>query len=282
MSHWAEEDFRGEVRLALRVRETLHSERSEFQRIDVVDTVAFGRALLLDDVFMTSEGDEFFYHEMIVHPALVTHPAPRSVLIIGGGDGGTAREVLRHPEVESVRMVEIDRRVVEISQRYLPTIGTAWDDPRLTLEFADGVRHVKGTEGRYDVVLLDGSDPAGPATGLFDHAFYASVRRVLRPGGLFVLQSESPVLCVELYRDIQLALRREFEGVFPYVGHVPIYGTSLWSWTIATTDDTDPRRLDHTDRAAALEPGCRYYDRDVHGAAFAVPPFARRLVDEHA
>jgi len=276
MSQWAEEDFRGEVRFSLRIRETLHSERSDHQQIDVVDTVTFGRALLLDGIFMTSEKDEFFYHEMLVHPALVTHPAPRRVLVIGGGDGGTAREALRHPEVAHVQMVEIDRRVVEVSRTHLPGIGR-WDDPRLHLRFEDAVAYVKETDDApYDVVLLDGSDPVGPAEGLFDRAFYEGVRRVLAPGGILALQSESPVLFPDTYRSTQRTVADVFGAAWPCFGHVPLYGASVWTWTLAPTDGSDPRAPRHPDRADAIaRGGTRYYTPDIHRAAFVVPPYAR-------
>jgi len=275
---WAVEDFRQQLRFSLRIARTIHSERSAYQQIDVVETLLFGRALLLDGIYMTSEGDEFFYHEMLVHPALVTHPRPRRVLVIGGGDGGTVREVLRHPEVETVRMVEIDPRVVEVSREHLPTIGTAWDDPRLELRFEDGVAYVQRAEDPpWDVVILDGSDPVGPAEGLFSRDFYLGVRRVLAPGGLFALQSESPVLFPDVFQAIQGTAAEVFGAAYPCFGHVPIYGASQWTWTLALTDGTDPREPRHPERAEALEAngGTRYYTRAIHAASFVVPPYAR-------
>ena len=168
--NWYDEVFEGRIRLGLKVSQMLHSERSQFQQIDVFESEAMGRTLALDGVLQTSEVDERFYHEMLVHPALCTAPSIRRVLVIGGGDGGTAREVLRHEEVEYCRMVEIDQRVVELSRRYLPSIGTAWDDPRLDLVFGDGVAHVTADDVEpYDVIILDGSDPVGVG---FDGAFH--------------------------------------------------------------------------------------------------------------
>ncbi|MEM9193562.1 MAG: polyamine aminopropyltransferase, partial [Myxococcota bacterium] len=235
MSHdWYEETYQNEVRFALSVKERLFEGRSEFQHVEILDTATMGRVLVIDGVFMTSERDEFFYHEMLTHPALLLAAAPRDVLVIGGGDGGTVREVLRHPEVSSVVMVEIDSVVVEACKEHLASIGSAWTDPRLDLRIDDGIRFVKESpDARYDAVLLDGTDPVGPGEGLFNRAFYHEVRRVLRPGGIFALQSESPFLTVRLFRETQAILREEFPSVHPFFGPAPIYSAGVWSWTIA-------------------------------------------------
>ena len=142
MGLWYEETFGDQVRLGLRAKETLFSGESAYQKVEVIDTVGFGRVLVIDGVFMTSEYDEFLYHEMLAHPALTTAPSIERVLVIGGGDGGTVREVLRHPDVKHCTMIEIDELVVEVSKRYLPGIGTAWDDPRLDLRFIDAIDYV--------------------------------------------------------------------------------------------------------------------------------------------
>jgi spermidine synthase len=269
MGLWYEETYADKVRLALKVRRTLHAERSELQHIEIVETEAMGRTLLLDGVFMTSERDEHYYHEMLVHPALTTAQCPRRVLIIGGGDGGTAREVLRHPEVEHVDMIEIDGRVVEACKEHLPGFG-AWDDPRLFVSYRDGIAYVRETDAEpYDVVLLDGTDPVGPGKGLFDEAFYRNVYRVLAPGGVFALQSESPFLMRDIFLEIRDTLGRIFSRVHPYFGPAPIYGAGVWSWTFAS-DTVDPLALDPT-RAERMEAATKYYNADIHRGAFALP-----------
>lgn len=275
MAGWYEETFRESVRFAVRVDRSLVREKSDFQVIEILETPFFGRALVLDGLFMTSERDEYFYHEMITHPPMCMTEAPRRVLVIGGGDGGTVREVLKHPEVQTVIMVEIDRRVVELSKEYLPRIGTAWDDPRLEVRFEDGVAFVaEAAAESFDVVLLDGSDPVGPAEGLFDRTFYRNVQRVLAPGGVFGLQSESPILMDGVFRQVQHALQDIFGSVRPYLGTVPLYGASTWSWTVASER---PMPLDE-DRLGRLESGLRYLNRDVARGMFAIPNDLRALL----
>lgn len=279
MALWFDEVFEDDTRFGLKVVRTIHTETSPYQRIAIMESERFGRFLTLDDIFMTSEGDEFYYHEMIVHPALVTAPRAKRVLIIGGGDGGTAREVLRHPEVETCVMVEIDEAVVRACQAHLPTIGTAWNDPRLDLRFDDGIQFVKeGDVEPFDVVLLDGSDPVGPAEGLFNRSFYEGVRRVLAPDGVFALQSESPTLMETLFFDTQRTLREVFPKVIPYMGSVILYGAGLWTWTLCTSDESyDPQAIVE-ERLPAAETTSRYYNRDIHRGCFALPTFVREGV----
>ncbi len=273
MALWYDETYRDQSRFGLRVTRTLCETVSDYQRIEILDTVRLGRTLVIDGIFMTSERDQHYYHEMLVHPPLVTVDA-RHVLIIGGGDGGTARQVLRHPGVERVVMVEIDGAVVAACREHMPALG-AWDDPRLDLVIGDGIAYVADPDhGPFDVILLDGTDPVGPGEGLFNRAFYADVARRLRPGGVFALQSESPILMPELFYDIQSALRESFAVVAPYFGTVPLYAAGNWSWTYAS-DRADPMAID-ADRAAAIEAGCDYYNRDIHRAAFAQPSAVRR------
>ncbi len=276
------EVFEGQTAFGLKVTRTLSATRSELQRIEILETPFLGKVLALDGVFMTSVGDEFFYHEMIVHPALCTASRIERVLIIGGGDGGTAREVLRHRDVREVVMVEIDAGVVAACKEYLPEIGgDAWNDPRLTVRFEDGVRFVGETEpDRFDVVILDGSDPVGPAKGLFDRSFYEGVRRVLTDEGVLAAQSESPMVYADAFYDIQRTLKDVFGRAHPYFGTVPLYGMGPWTWTYASKS-ADPLAVRDA-RAEAIEPGCRYYDRAMHRAAFAQPPFVRRRMARDA
>lgn len=277
MADWYHEVFQDRLSTGLKVVRRIYRAESEFQKIEIVETEQFGRTLILDGIFQTSEGDEHYYHEMLVQPAMTVAPRIERVLVIGGGDGGTVREVLRHPQVQAAVMVEIDGKVVEACREHLPTIGSAWDDPRLTLTIADGVDFVKRSDVEpFDVILLDGSDPVGPSEGLFDAEFYRGCKRLLGPGGVFALQSESPVLFPEVFAEIYRALNEIFERVDPYVGTVPLYGAGMWTWTIAS-DGIDPRRPD-PERCATIAPAMRYYNREIHTAAFALPADARRLI----
>ncbi len=267
---WYDEVFEGKSRLGLNVTEVLYQGRSDLQQIDVLQTGAYGRVLVIDQVFMTSERDEHFYHEMIVHPPLTTAPDIRRVLVIGGGDGGTVREVLSYPEVEQVVMVEIDAQVVEVSKRFLSTIGRAWDDPRLEVLIGDGIEYVRNAAIEpYDVILLDGCDPVGPAEGLFTEDFYRGVARLLKRDGVFALQSESPILQRDVFLDISAALTKIFDCVCPYFGPVPLYAAGSWSWTYAS-QTADPLGI-IDERAEHQESRCKYYNRDIHRGAFALP-----------
>jgi spermidine synthase len=277
MALWYDEVHEDRTRFGLRVRRTIHAERSDYQDIEVIDTAEFGKVLVLDGVFNTSEGDEHYYHEMLVHPALCTARRAERVLIVGGGDGGTAREVLRHPGVRQVVMVEIDRRVVEVCRAHLPALGPDWEDPRLELRFEDGVRYVTEADvAPFDVVLLDGTDPLGAGEGLYEPRFYQGCKRVLAEGGVFALQSASPVLQRDIFLNVQRRLQGVFPQVHPYFGPVPLYGAGQWSWTWAATDG-DPTGLVE-ERASAVERWSKQYNRAIHTAAFAVPNDLRALL----
>jgi spermidine synthase len=272
---WFEETYREVFRVGLRVKKWFHRSQSEFQRIDIFDSEIFGRVLGLDGVLNTSEGAEAFYHEQMVHPAMVSARSARRVLLIGGGDGGTAREVLRHPCVESLVMVEIDGEVVEACKRHLSTIGSAWEDPRLELIIGDGAAYVaRGDLEPFDVILLDGTDPEGPGEALYTANFYGNCRARLAEGGVFALQSASPFIQREIFFRAQARLRAAFPSVHPYFGPAPLYCSGVWSWTHAS-DGVDPLAIDEA-RLAAIEAGCFYYNREIHRAAFVQPNFIRQ------
>ncbi len=277
MSLWYDETFEGHTRLGLRVESTLFSGKSAYQTVEVVDTVGFGRVLVIDGIFMTSEYDEFLYHEMLVHPAMTTAPSIERVLVIGGGDGGTVREVLRHPEVKQCVMIEIDELVVEASKAYLPGIGTAWEDPRLDLRFIDGIEYVKASaDEKYDVILLDGTDPVGPGAVLFDESFYRGCKRMLVEDGVMALQSESPLLMMDVFVETQHKLRSLFSEVHPYLGPVPLYGTGTWSWTWCSATGEPLRPIRERQETIAL--ASKAYNEDVHQAIFALPNYVRRAL----
>ena len=277
MGLWYDETLDDHTRLGLRVKETLFSGQSAFQHIEVIDTVGFGRVLIIDKVFMTSEYDEFLYHEMLAQPGLCTARSIARVLVIGGGDGGTVREVLRHIDVKQCVMIEIDEMVVDVSKEYLPGIGTAWNDPRLDLRFIDGREYVtRSNDEKYDVILLDGTDPIGPGAALFDDGFYAGCKRMLRPGGVMALQSESPLLMMDLFVETQHRLRKLFPEVHPYLGPVPLYGTGTWSWTWCS-DTGEPLRAIR-DRQEAIVEGSKAYNEELHQAIFALPNYVKRAL----
>lgn len=275
MGLWYDEVWEDQVKLGLRATETLFSEQSSFQKVEIINTVAYGRVLIIDDVFMTSERDEFIYHEMITHPAMLTAASQERVLIIGGGDGGTAREVLRHPGASEVVMIELDETVVRGCQAHLRSIGSAWEDPRLDVRFADGIDYVKNSdEEKYDVILLDGTDPIGPGEVLFGLPFFEGCKRMLKPEGVLAMQSETPMLLRDIFFETQEKLRGLWKHVHPYFAGVPLYPSGSWSWTWCSDR---PGHLDFdAPRAAKIEEGNRYYTTDIHVGAFAQPAYVKQ------
>ena len=220
---WVVETCPVGLQYGFRIREHLHSSQSKFQKIDVVETEFYGRMLLLDEKVMTTEWDEFIYHEMISHIPLLAHPKPEKVLVIGGGDGGTVREVLKHPSVQEVVLCEIDGDVIDVSKKYLPTIAGALKDPRVDIHVRDGIEFIKDHRSRFDVILIDSTDPIGPGEGLFTEAFYKDVLAALTPNGIMVNQSESPVANPREIALVYKLLRKVFPLVVPYVATVPTY-----------------------------------------------------------
>ena len=273
---WVDEHHEG-VRYGL-AGEVLVDEQSDFQRITVVDSERYGRGLLLDGCWMTAERQERHYHESLVHPALCSAAAIERILVIGGGDGGTARECLRHQGVRHLDMVEIDGRVVELSKTHLAKLGGGcWNDPRFHLTVGDGIAWAADcADASYDVVIVDGSDPAGPAEGLFNRSFFEHCRRILRPGGVFATQSESPEAFRQVHVDTVRLLQEVFGHADPLYGWVPMYPSGWWSWTFAATDGPRYRRP-VPERAAAIAAGCEIWSLRWQSGAFeAMPAFIER------
>ncbi len=260
--------------LTLAIKKKLYEAKSPFQRIEVLDTFEYGRMLLLDGYVMLTDRDEFIYHEMIVHPALLTHARPERVLIIGGGDGGSVREVLRHPTVEAVHLVEIDRMVIETSREFFPAVSGKLDDARVEVRVADGFDQVENGGERYDVILVDSIDPQGEAAKLFSAPFYGHARRCLREGGIFVCQTESPFYNGDVVRGVCEKLRGLYAHVAPYLAHIPTYPSGLWSFSFAS-DRVDPQVAKPRAEDGFLD-ALKYYSPEVHGAAFVTPRYMGR------
>ena len=267
--------------IAIEKDKDLFSIKSPYQQIDFFHSRAFGNVMTLDGLMMTTERDEFFYHEMIVHIPMLTHPNPEYVLVIGGGDGGTVREILKHPSVKRVDMVEIDGDVIEGCKKYQPTISCALDDPRVNVLVQDAVEFIKDKENEYDVVLSDSTDPIGPGEGLFNDNFYNNVKRALKKGGIVVPQTEGPFAQSENMRKTYQMLRRVFKNVAPYCGPMPTYPGGYWSWGFCSNDVEIPRDYTKIDeqRALAIQKTCKIYNRELHSAVFCVPNFVKELAN---
>ncbi len=276
MSEWLTDAGGPGFAHAYRVEEELYRGRSDFQEIRVIRNSDFGRMLVLDDAVQTTQRDEFIYHEMLAHVPLLAHPAPKRALIIGGGDGGLLEEALKHP-LEAAVMVEIDRQVVDVTLRFLPEIaGSAFDDPRARLIIADGIRFMRETSDPFDVILVDSTDPKGPAVGLFSEAFYADARRRLRPGGLIAVQSGSPLYQQDLIRLVRTNMGKVLPHISTYLATVPTYPGVIWSFTMGATGGhpTRPSEEDVARRTAGLD--LQYLTPAVFRGAFALPPFIAR------
>ncbi len=272
---WVHETHKEMVSLGFKVEKTLFSGRSPFQKVDIVKTAGHGNMLLNDGIVMLSEKDEFIYHEMIAHVPLFVHPDPRRVLIIGGGDGGTAREVLKHERVENVVMVEIDRMVVDACRRYMPSVSSAADDPRLELLFDDGVKYVTNTNKTFDVAIIDSTDPVGPAAPLFDQAFYQNLAGRLSPDGIMITQSESPFYDPDIQLSMFSNQRPWFQKLHMYLFSTMTYPGGLWSFGFASKKPC-PIADFKKDRAETANFRTRYYNAQIHRAAFALPEFVKK------
>ena len=274
MNVWFTEYQYENLTIGCRVSKVLHHEKTPFQEIMVVDTFQFGKMLLLDNVIQTTVADEFVYHDMITHVGLNTLPNPRRVLVIGGGDGGAVREVLRHKSVEKVTHVEIDRGVLEAAQKYLPEITYDLNNPRVELIVGDGIKHVRENKNTYDMIIVDSTDPVGPAVGLFGAAFYQDVHDALTDDGLFVAQTESPFFD----RDLITRIIGDVRSIYPmarlFMGNVPTYPGGLWTFTMGTKKH-DPMMV-NPDQIPSME--TKFYSPEIHKTCFILPPFVKELV----
>ena len=262
---------------SLEITDRIHDEQSSLQRIEVYETRTFGRLLTLDGVIMLSDRDQFIYHEMIAQPALCMHPQPNHVAIIGGGDCGTLQQVALHDRVQHIDLVEIDERVVRVSERFFSYLCTANTDPRVHMHFSDGIAWCEQqAESSLDVILVDSTDPVGPAEGLFREPFFRSVHRSLKPQGLMVQQSESPLLHQDIILQMHKRLRSVgFSDVKTLLFPLCVYPSGWWSATIAAKDGVIP-----VTPLIIPDFPFHYYNNDIHQAAFALPAFLRRILEQ--
>ena len=262
----------------VKITKVLHEEDTPFQHIQIVDSLQYGKMLILDGVFQTSEKDEWAYHEMISHVPLMVHPHPERVLIIGGGDGGVAREVCRHECVTQVDLCDIDGRVIELSKEYFPHIAEVLlnSPEKLHVHVGDGIAFTKNVEDFYDVIIIDCSDPIGPGEGLFTREFYRSAYRALRKDGLIVQQSESPIVQEPLVHDIYCAMKDVFPIVRSYFSHVPLYPACMHSFMLASKV-YDPLTAEITRKAPSP---MRYYNEAIQKSCFVLPNFYKECLFE--
>jgi len=277
---WSLETLHDDAMQGLREACVLYDSNTDHQRLRVIENPTFGRILTLDGVVQTTQGGNFVYHEMLSHVPILAHGAARRVLIIGGGDGGMAKTVLHHTSITHVTMVEIDAGVVDFSKEYLPMLSEgAFDDPRLDLVIADGAEFMKTTDGDYDVIIVDSTDPIGPGEVLFSDTFYGHAKRALAPGGILVTQNGVPFMQGDELTNTMRAFKALFADWTCYTATVPTYygGPMAFGWgTDSDARDTDLATLEHRFDAAKLP--TEYYTPAVHKAAFALPPYIQRLL----
>jgi len=271
---WFSEYQTKNVKLSFRIKEVLYKKQSKYQQISVYETEDFGRVLALDDVIMLTTKDEYIYHEMISHIPLLTHDNASKVLVIGGGDGGTVRELLKHP-VKEVNLVEIDREVIETSKKYFPSISCGLDDPRVKIFCEDGIEFVKNHKG-YDVVIVDSTDPIGPAVGLFSAEFYKNVFEALNENGIMVAQTETPILFADLVKQIYKDMSSVFTYTNMYTAVVPTYPGAFWTFTMGSKTINPVSKK--TSSMTYLD--TKYYTKELHKSYFILPPFVKNLISE--
>ena len=263
--------------IAIKQKEVLFSEQSPFQKVEIIDSDStLGKILTLDDLMMTTEGDEFHYHEMIAHIPMMHHKAPKTVLVIGGGDGGTVREVLKHDTVEKVVLCEIDGLVIEACKKYLPTIACELDNPKCEILVEDAIEYIKDKKDMFDIVLIDSTDPMGPGEGLFTEEFYTNVKNSMKKGGIMCAQSESPFVNKEEIKKMYNLLKKVFPICSTFTSNIPTYPGGYWAWAFCSVD-VKPLSYFAEDRENDITKSCKIYNKDYHYARFALPNYLKDI-----
>ena len=281
MDLWFSEKHTKDVKFSIRVDKQIYSGQSEYQRIDIFDTPAFGRVLVLDGYLMLTEKDEFIYHEMIVHAPMAVHPNVKDVLVIGAGDGGVVRELAKYPEIERIDLAEIDGDVIEASKKYLPFTACKLDDARLHVYIEDGLKFVRRKKAEYDLIIVDSTDPFGPGEGLFSREFYGNCFKALKEDGIMVNQHESP-----FYEQDALAMQRAHKRIiesFPfsriYQAHIPTYPSGHWLFG-GSPKKYHPLRDLNEKRWNERHLSCRYYTTTLHRGAFYLPAYVEEMLKD--
>lgn len=264
--------------IAIKKKNVLFEGQSDFQKVEVFESDSeLGRVLTLDDLMMTTEGDEWHYHEMIAHIPMMNHKCPKTVLVIGGGDGGTVREVLKHDTVEKVVLCEIDGMVIDACKKFLPTIACELDNPKCEILVEDAIEYIKDKKNMFDIVLIDSTDPMGPGEGLFTEEFYTNVKESLKEGGIVAAQSESPVVNKKEIKKMYDLLKKVFPIVSTYTSNIPTYPGGYWAWAYCS-ETVKPLSYIDEERCAKITKTCKIYNKDYHLARFALPNYLKQLI----
>ncbi|AVQ47309.1 polyamine aminopropyltransferase [Clostridium botulinum] len=274
MDMWLKENQISDPVLHYKFTKTLLNKKTPFQELTIVKSKTLGNMLLLDGIVQTTEKDEYVYHEMITHIPLFTHPNPKKVLVVGGGDGGTIREVLKHPSVEKAVLCEIDEEVIKASKEFLPTISCALDNPKCEIFIGDGIKYVHEHKNEFDIIIVDSTDPFGPAEGLFGGSFYKEIYQALTDKGIFVAQTETPFYLPEVVKKVYDDAKTVFSITKLFMAAIPTYPSGYWSFTIGS------KKLDPTaaDLSNTIDIETKYYTKALHKASFVLPKFMEDLI----
>jgi spermidine synthase len=281
MDLWFTEQHTENVRFSIKVKKQLYSAQSEFQQIDVFDSFEFGRFFTLDGLIMLTEKDEYIYHEMIVHVPMATNPDIRNVLVVGGGDGGTVRELCRYKSIERIDLIEIDKLVVEVCKEYFNQTSCSLDDKRVNILYEDGLKYVRKIDDLYDLIIVDSTDPIGPGEGLFTREFYGNCMTALKPDGILVNQHENP-----FYPDYSRSMIRAHKRIKAffnickvYQAHIPTYPSGHWLFGFASKKYHPVKDIEE-ERWNSLGIKTKYYNTNIHRGSFALPNYVLEQLEE--
>lgn len=281
MELWFTEKHTPSTGITIKVKEQLYHGKSDYQDIEILNTEQFGKLLLLDGLVMLTEKDEFIYHEMIAHIPLFSHPNPKNVLVIGGGDGGTVRETLRHDNIKSVDFVEIDGEVIDVCKKYMPDVCRGiYSDERLRVHVMDGFEFLKNpqNQNKYDVIIVDSTDPIGPGVVLIEEDFYQLCNRALKEDGILTAQSESPFYNPEWVKKIFRNLGKVFPTTEPYTASIPTYPSGTWLFAYASKKYSFSDCFEK-EKVQIIEDSFGYYNSKIHESAFVLPNFVKRIIE---
>jgi len=273
---WFVENYQNKSSIGIKIKKEIISEQTPFQKLDIYETESFGKLLVLDDCVMVCERDEFVYHEMITHMPLCAHPNPKKALVIGGGDGGSVREILKHPSIEEVVLCEIDKRVVELCQEHMPQVAHQLINPKVKLAFEDGFEFLPNYKNYFDFIITDSTDPVGPGAALFTQKYYQLVKESLHEDGIMTCQSESPWFFADALTNLTKNICETFLHVETYIAMIPFYPSGFWTMTFAS--DKYSLKNFNKEKSAAISKSCRYYNPQIHLGALALPNFAKSII----
>lgn len=271
---WLKEDQLDDVATIYKIKETLFRKQTKYQDMTIVDTETFGRMLILDGIVQTTIKDEFIYHEMITHIPLYSHLNPKKVLVVGGGDGGAIREVLRHPNIEKAVLCEIDEEVIKTCKEFLPEISCELTNPKCEILIGDGLKYVIEHKNEFDVIIVDSTDPFSVGANLFGGSFYKAIFECLKEDGMFVAQTETPFLLPDLVKSIYDDVKEVFPIAKIFMAGIPTYPTGYWSFTVGSKK-YDPSKINIKDTCSFPT---KYYTKELHEASFVLPQFVKDLI----